>query len=327
MTCWRPTYAGSDRCIWHTDRAKSVVELARQKPAPGERLDGALLGGLDLGNVDWLAERVLIGADFSYTNVTGVDFSDADLRESTFSGATCCETDFEGANLERARFDDADLRDADLTMAAFDEVDFSDSRINGVTEFGEQVTYEARMREDADRDAREDALETTIRTYRKLEELSQSNSLYAQASTYYRRAKDVRRQFNWREGNYPDALAAEASRWVAGYGSNPWRVIFTSLGVILVTAVLYPLFGGLKETTGAEAFYTIANPADASPGRVATVALQSLFFSVVTFTTLGYGNIEPTTIVGRYIAGIEALVGGLLMALLVAVLTRSTWLR
>lgn len=53
---------------------------------------------------------------------------------------------------------------------------------------------------------------------------------------------------------------------------------------------------------------------------------KSLYFSVVTFATLGYGDIQPIGTVARFLAGIEALLGALLAALLVFVLTRIvTW--
>jgi voltage-gated potassium channel Kch len=42
----------------------------------------------------------------------------------------------------------------------------------------------------------------------------------------------------------------------------------------------------------------------------------------VTFTTLGYGDYRPTTPLGQVLAGTESLVGGVLLALLVAVLGR-----
>jgi voltage-gated potassium channel Kch len=57
-----------------------------------------------------------------------------------------------------------------------------------------------------------------------------------------------------------------------------------------------------------------------------TVFGKSLYFSTVTFATLGFGDIQPFTGFARAIAGIEALLGQLLMALLVFVLTRNvTW--
>lgn len=75
------------------------------------------------------------------------------------------------------------------------------------------------------------------------------------------------------------------------------------------------------------AVYSCEGIPDAGIGYIVTAFLQSLYFSTVTFTALGYGNIEPVGQVGQYVAGTEALVGSRLVALLIPVFTKSTWLR
>jgi len=47
-----------------------------------------------------------------------------------------------------------------------------------------------------------------------------------------------------------------------------------------------------------------------------------LYFSVVTFTTLGYGDIIPLGI-SRLFAGIEALLGGFILAIFVVVFVKK----
>lgn len=307
---------------------KSVTQLEAMKPRPGERLDGADLHGLSLEGVRWFADVVLIGTDFSNADVTGVDFSDADLRKSSFGHSTARNAIFEGANLEDADVNDVDLRGTNLKMARLDETDLSSSRIGGNTAFGERAVYEAEMDPGDDPGTRRDKLEAAIRTYRALERLSQENALHSQASTFYRRGKDLRRRFNWSVRNYLPATMAELSRWFTGYGNLPLRVIYTSLGVILLCGLLYPLLGGIRRPrpTGST-IYALDSPWAVSVDRAATIVLESLYFSVVTFTTLGFGDLEPVGTAAQYLASAEALLGSILMALLVAVLTRSTWLR
>ncbi len=48
-----------------------------------------------------------------------------------------------------------------------------------------------------------------------------------------------------------------------------------------------------------------------------------LYFSVVTFATLGFGDISPVGSFARFLAGVESLFGSLLLALLVYVLTMT----
>ncbi|WP_226024059.1 pentapeptide repeat-containing protein [Halomicrobium salinisoli] len=287
-----------------------------------------MLRGLDLRDVDWLSETVLIGANLANADVSRADLSDVDLRNSNCKDMVASETNFQRANLERANFREADLRGADLRETRFDGATLSDSRISSQTDLGERVIYETEMRGYSDPHKRENALETAIRVYGRLEDLSQDNSLNAQASQYYRKSKDVRRRYNWQERNYASGIVAEASRMFTGYGNRPGRVMLTSMFVILVTALLYPLVGGLERTSGTPAIFgPIDNVTNITVGQYGVTFARSVYFSVVTFTTLGYGNLEPKTRMGHYIAGMEALVGTILLALFVGVLTRSTWLR
>lgn len=326
-SCWRPTYGETGRCVWHApSAAKSPVDLATAERRPGERLDGADLSGLAFDGVDWFADLVLLGADFDDANVDDADFSGADLRKSSFHDASARGTAFRATNLEGADLGNADLRDADLLMAKVDDVNVSGTRIDGETGFGWEAYYEREMKRSADPGQREDALEAAVRTYRTVEDLSQDNSLYRQASVFYRKAKDVRRRYNWQQRNRVAALGGEASRWVAGYGSDPWRVLATGAAVVLASAVAYPLLGGL-EATGTDTLYAFGHADAVGLERGGFVLLQSVYFSVVTFTTLGYGNLDPASQATQYVAGVEAILGSIIMALLVAVLTRSTWLR
>ena len=164
-------------------------------------------------------------------------------------------------------------------------------------------------------------------TYRALEQLCRENALPAKTRWFYIREKDARRKQEWASGNYTSALKSEVSRWVMEYGSNPWRIIGVSLLVIIGWAFLYPLTGGLTDTATGNTFgLFVETPVDAPRYYVTTVFLKSLYFSVVTFATLGYGDIIPVGGPARALATVETLLGSLLTALLVFVLSRIvTW--
>lgn len=327
--CWRPVYDDTGRCVWHVDDAvKSKSDLESSRPAADERIDGAILNGMMLEGAEWFSDRSFIGADFDDADVGHADFEGADLRKSSFRGARAPDAAFTGANLEDADFTKSDLTGADLRKARLDRTDLSASSMNGGTTFGRRAVYEDEMRAVDGTRERRNELEAAIRTYRTIERVSETNTLYGQASQFYRRAKDARRQYNWLEKNYHAAALGEASRRFTGYGNQPWRVILTSIGVMAGLGLLYPLLGGLRELgAGDPTVYALDLSLRGSVGHGATVVLKGIYFSVVTFTTLGYGNLVPVSELGRYIAAFEAVLGSLLTAIFVAVLTRSTWLR
>jgi len=62
-----------------------------------------------------------------------------------------------------------------------------------------------------------------------------------------------------------------------------------------------------------------------NPGSVMGTLLNALYYSLVTFTTLGYGDMHPTSWL-KALSAIEALTGAVFMALIVAVIARK-WMR
>lgn len=322
--CWRPVWGDTDRCVWHVDAAKKPVDaLALHDPVPGERLEGAIVRESGIAGTVGFSGCVLVDADFAQADVTKTDFADADLREATFRDANARGATFTRANLEDAALRGVDLRDARLDQAKFDEVDFTDSRINRATTFGDRSVYERQLAQTADPEKRRDLFESATWTYRTLQRLAHQNARRGQTYEYVWREKDLRRRFAWNAGYYPFALKAEASRWFMGYGLSPRRVLGTSLSLILVCALLYPLTGGIQEIDAGRAItYTIDEPTDAPRWWVAGVLFKSLYFSIITFATVGYGDLQPVGSWARALASVESLLGGLLMALLVVVLAR-----
>lgn len=324
--CWRPVWNDTERCVWHADLPEKPPEALAS--TLGKRLDGAILRESLVTELDGLAECTLIGADFTQADVQDTDFTGVDLREATFRGANAREATFVRANLEDAVLRGVDLRGASFDQAKLDEVEFTESRIDRATTFGTQSIYETQLIRAVDSGERRELFESATWTYRALQGLAHQNARRGQTYEYYHREMDLRRRFAWAEGYYLSALRAEASRWLIGYGHNPWRVLGVSLLLIMICTGLYPLTGGVREIEAERAVtYMIDDPTEASGWWIASVLFKSLYFSVTTFATVGYGDLQPVGRWARALAGVEALLGGLLMALLVVVLARRiTWI-
>ncbi|NHN57548.1 MULTISPECIES: pentapeptide repeat-containing protein [Halorussus] len=344
VCCWRPVWGETERCIWHADVAqKPSRELEESAPSVGDRLDGAIFRDVELSGADWTVGLTVTDARFVNCNLEETDLGGADLRYSHFEGVDAQGVNLRGANLEHAEFDRTDLRGADLCGARLHYAVFDNARIAEETTFGKNVVYEEELLDHDDQrriasldvvrprdhdENRVERYEAAHWTYNELQRLAEDNGLTEASREYYKKRKNVRRREAWEFGPYTRALAQEAWRWTTGYGANPWRVIVTSLLVIVLCGVLYPFVGGIQEATnGTTVTYSVTNP---DAGRLQyllfAIFFRSLYFSTVTFATLGYGDIEPVGNYARAIAGTEALLGQLLMALLVFVLTRNvTW--
>ena len=323
VCCWRPVWEEEDRCLWHADvSVKPRDALTDQKPDGNERLDGATLSRVSLNGVDWFEECTLVGADLTAVDLHDASLSGADLREASLEHVSARHADFSEANLGDAALNVCDLRSADLTNARLDQASFSNVRISRTTTFGRTSIYEDEL-DGIDDESYLQRAQAAIWTYREIRTLHENNALPIEARRYYLDEKDMRRRADWHEGNYATALKAEGSRWVTGYGMSHWRVLGTSAALILLCAALYPLTGGIQETVGSDTTtWTLESPKDAPPFWLAHILVRSLYFSVITFSTLGYGDIRPIGTVARWLAGAESLLGSILMALLVFVLTR-----
>lgn len=99
---------------------------------------------------------------------------------------------------------------------------------------------------------------------------------------------------------------------VAGYGERPQRTAALALAVVLGSALTYPATGGLTSGDGIVRYATHGPAA----------ALDGLYFSVVTFATLGLGDVHPVSDAGRFLVASEGLAGAFLTAVFVFSLGR-----
>ena len=96
---------------------------------------------------------------------------------------------------------------------------------------------------------------------------------------------------------------------IFGYGERTVRVIMSAILIILGFTILFMNFG-------------ISNM---SIGDFTTkYFLDCIYFSTVTFTTLGYGDFRPLEGWSRIFAGTEAFIGAFIIALFVYTFERKT---
>jgi uncharacterized protein YjbI with pentapeptide repeats len=116
------------------------------------------------------------------------------------------------------------------------------------------------------------------------------------------------------------------------YGERPLRVVVAGLSVVLLCALLY-CFNAVSGVTYHEvtrspaaygegtAYYALSDETWAfSPGL--RHFPRALYFSIVTFTSLGYGDCAPVSIGSHFLATTEVTIGVFLMALFMVCIVR-----
>ncbi len=113
---------------------------------------------------------------------------------------------------------------------------------------------------------------------------------------------------------------------LSNYGESPWRVLGWISVLIILCAFAYwltdintPGVGIYQCNLSTEQANYICNEMEADRAH----PLTHLYFSVVTFTTLGYGDYSPTEGCARLVAAIQAFLGLILSSLFIATFLRK----
>lgn len=145
---------------------------------------------------------------------------------------------------------------------------------------------------------------------------------------HYQEMDYIRKQKKW----YIRHLWANLfHRLLHGYGEKPYRVILWAVAIITGCALLFMNFGigetrffgeGLPTYNIFKIIFKLYN---LSLTDLANIG-RYFYFSVVTFTTLGYGDLRPVHPISHLISSIEAFTGMFMMALFVLTFGRK-WRR
>ncbi len=295
-----------------------------QDPAADRRQGGGLRAALEQRA---RCERAMQGFQLKGANLAGIDLvhhgqhggfvmRDADLYRANLQGAHLFALDLRGSSLMKADLRHANLHCADLRDCNLLGVRLDGARLNNVI-WDRQVLQERQGRQllaRGEEEAAKDSFLEAEETYRNLRLHLEKSGLFEQAGQFFHREMVMRRL------QLPRYSGRRLLSWLvdlfSGYGEKPLNVVLFSLGLIGVCGLLYFLVGVRQ---GGELLQLSWLQ---SPISNLMELLGCLYFSVVTFTTLGYGDISPQGW-SRPIAAFEAFVGSFTMALFVVVFVKK----
>lgn len=267
----------------------------------GFSLKGANLEGINLVNYQGHD-----GFDLSYADLYRTNLKGAHLFRVDFHRASLMKADLHMANLHCANLKDANLLGINLRRAKIDHIKWGDNIL--------QEKQAIQAEKQGVLDQAKDYFEQSEEIYRILRKANEEQGLFETAGNFFYREIVMRRRqlpyYSLRR------LFSKIVDLFCGYGEKPMRVVLFSLLLIISCSFLY--FGiGIEFHNQIIAF----NIHSSLTQNLLNYA-QCMYFSAVTFTTLGYGDFIPLGIV-RPIAAIEAFTGSFTIALYVVVFVRK----
>ena len=252
----------------------------------GANLDEAELLGVEAEGADFSSASAA-RAGFGRAKLRGASFFEASLGAATLSGSDLRDCDFRVAKLDGSRAVEADLRGAELSGASLREVDFSGVQVAGAS-LNNADLRGARLGGILD---------------------------YALAGWSGADIRDVDFAGAWLlrrhvlDENYIAEFRSQSRTHELAY--KLWW-ISSDCGRSLTRWTLWSVFI-------AGVFAGIYTQVDLDYGAHETW-LSPIYYSVVTFTTLGYGDVLPASVAAQVVAMAEVVLGYVALGGLLAIL-------
>jgi hypothetical protein len=274
---------------------------------PPDLLD---LKGLRLDRLGYRAD--LAQVKFDRLNLWSAKFDDVNLRGAHFSGCLLGLATFHQVYLRDAAFKDCDLYGCDFSRTNLQRVKLERTALRFSNWMDCEIdigTFAAGLHEEH---TKKWALARDVYKALRLNLTAAGDDRGAAWATYQESVMNRRderakgRRWAWLQSVALDVL------W--GYGQRPSRLLFFSILFCFLCAAGYFLMGvksGDTCTTGWNAPSTGMH------------VFECVYFSFITFTTVGYGDITPCSTPSRILAACEALSGIFTMGLFVTANVRK----
>jgi uncharacterized protein YjbI with pentapeptide repeats len=280
-------------------------------------------------------EILLEGSNLEYTHLRKANLENASFIEANLEGITLIEANMRGANLiraelkeawlDRANLESANFMGANLQNAQLDEANFKNAILTATNLKGASLTEASLLGtfiiaanlEDSNFDAALVDSKTFISecnvnrytlnaNFTNFEGVS-LNSCRIDPATKQLLEYNIRRK-NWEiwyKNHFAQQLFIKPFWWISDYGISTKRIIFTFFGLAFLFAIIYRLFPN---------FVMVYDKVGEIRGF-----WHALYFSVVTMTTLGFGDIaaNPDSWEGQTLLMLQVILGYVLLGALV----------
>ena len=257
-------------------------------------MQGFCLWFIDLHKAN-LRKANLEGAELEYADLSnaelgGVNLSNVKLSEVDLSNASLNHADLSNAKLRLADLSGADLWRADITGADLSFVNLTNANVAG-------IRYDRKRMQNCFLGIRGlDSCYSNALFVRDARDQDYIDSLYS-------KWEDKRAQHKWKIGPMLMLFGLRLWGWI-DYGRAMLRTAGFAVLFAIAFGFAYLLWPGMLHHEA----HTPEN------------WFRPFYYSIVTYTTLGFGDVTPQTLAGQIVVTIEVILGYVTLGLLISIL-------
>jgi hypothetical protein len=297
-------------CFWHDkiiDKSGTEIKERLENYAENKGfLRGICLAHANLQHIDLVNHHNKQGYDFSYSDFYHANLNNAHLFNIELSHASLMKADLRDANLNCANLVKANLLGVKWSGCKFENINISKDLVQ---EFSAKTALK-----DKNKNLANDYFQQAEEIYRDLRKHAEQEGIFTLSGNF------IKKELTMRRMQLPlysmKRITSKVVDLFCGYGEAPLRIVGLSIFIIFCCAFLYT-FTGIDYRGEILSFNSQSNLSENI-----SLFFSCLYYSVVTFTTLGYGDITPVGL-SRAIAAAEAFTGSFTIALFVVVFVKK----
>lgn len=289
----------------------SLPGLTDKEVKNGIDLRGIALSGFDFrvpvkDGDDGFSEEMAILSDIHFEGATlrHCNFEGGKIHDCFFEDAELTHSEFKDTSVNNCNFQQSDLTGINLQGTKLINCNFTDADIKDITMDSAIVDQKTTFGK-ALKSEKEGSFHFASIEYKQIKEMYKNSSLHKEADTYHYKEMVAKRKIAKR-GNPMRWMNFFFGDLLCKYGTSYIRVFFASVAVIFGTASLYYFNDSLW-------FYN---------KDITASFADSVYFSIGTFTTLGYGDYHAIEVL-RFVAVLESFLGAALMSLFTVIVARN----
>ena len=288
------------RSRWTPESTAAAIAFLEQRPTdfplPTMTHDGETY--LDLRGLH-VEQTQIDRAILRNVNLRWATFRDVGLKNARFVSCNLSQASFAECYFRRAQFVKCDLVNSRFDSSDFSGARIEESRIDFATFHNCEIPLQTiRWRDDANPQA-------MVRICRNLKLNAMSMGNFADAGELTYMEKTYERHAHFRRKAWAQWAGSLLLDWLWGYGEMPWRLAGAMLINVLVFGTLQHWFNAFD----GKAWW------------------DHVYFSAITFLTIGYGDLAPVHDISRFLAVLEGATGIGSFGMLIASVTKKIMYR